>query len=160
MVKAMTRGMYGTECIIASRKGCSISNLLIGYRHALAAEGIDRYAETVPQGCRSTAMVTLSIGNENTANAAALRTLLYNSVQICRLIYCRINPRRSLAATAKDHGIGAWPRHDRRVGGQDDCIGNVHRRPPTFLSYALGRPRHWRRLRGDRHVSRHSPGPA
>src|SRR5438105_1534392 len=103
MVKAMTKRMNSMQGVIASRKGCPIGNLLVSYRHTLATKGVDRYAETISEGCRSVAMIMMSVGDENTANSAAFGTFLHNGIQISCIINSRINHRCPLSATSKDN---------------------------------------------------------
>jgi len=51
------------------------------------------------------------MGDEDTANATALRALLYDGVQVGGIINCWIDGDGAIDAAAKHNGICAWPRH-------------------------------------------------
>ena len=51
------------------------------------------------------------MSDEDTANSAPLRALLYDGVEISNVINRWIDDRGTLGPAAKNNGICAWPRH-------------------------------------------------
>src|SRR5947209_1629400 len=116
----------GTERVIASRKGSAISNFLIGHRDPLPAEGVNWHSDQFLQGKRSANVVRMSVGDEYTANTAPLRALFFEGVEIGRIVNRWIDHYCAPGTAAKDNSIGAWSRHHRGVGGQNDGIRGLH----------------------------------
>src|SRR2546430_15110020 len=80
-------------------------------------------------------MVRMSMGDEYTVNTAPLRALLYEGVEIGGIVKRWIDHYSTVGSAAKDNSIGAWPRHHRWVGGQNDGIRDLHRVSPYCASH-------------------------
>src|SRR5260370_28770618 len=64
-------------------------------------------------------------------DAAAPRSRLHNGIQVGAIVHGRINDQRAMGTTAKHNRIGARPRHNRGVRGEDDCVWLWHQYPPN-----------------------------
>ena len=103
--------MDSTQRVVPGRKGCAIGNYPVGHRNALAAEGMYCHAKSFFESKRPANVVRMSMSDEDTANSAPLRALLYDGVEISNVINRWIDDRGTLGPAAKNNGICAWPRH-------------------------------------------------
>src|SRR5438067_8869148 len=126
MVKAMTGSMNGAQFVISSREGCASGNLLISHGYALAAEGIHRYTKPFFEGKSSTDVIGMSMRDEDTANIATLCSLFYNAIKIGCIINRGINYRCPSDTAPQYYSVGTRSGHERRIGGQDNRIWNLH----------------------------------
>ena len=122
----MAGSMNGAQPVISGREGCSISDLLICLRHALPAEGVHRYAEPLLEGNSAANVVRVPMSDEDAVNTTPLCPFFYNGIKIGRIVNRGINYRCSFDAAPQYNGIGTRPGHNRRIGGQDNCIWRLH----------------------------------
>src|SRR2546421_4804156 len=78
-------------------------------------------------------MVRMPMRDEDATNAAPLRALFYQGFEIGCIVNRRVDYRGALDAITQDNGIGAWTRHYRRVGSQNDGIRSLHLTSFLFL---------------------------
>src|SRR5260370_2931053 len=129
MVETMTRCMDSFQRILTGWKCLAVGHFDICHRHALATEGVSGNVQARAQGLRSPHMVRVSVRDENAPDAAAFIALSHECIEIRCIINRRIDNDCTLVSTApaaQHNSIGAWPRHDGWIGGQDDGIGCLH----------------------------------
>src|SRR5436309_8874159 len=126
MVEAMARSMNGAQPVTSGREGCSIADLLICLRHALPAEGVHRYTDSLLEGNSAANVVRVPMSDEDAVNTTPLCPFCYDGIKIGRIVNRGINYRCSFDAAPKYNGIGTRPGHDRRIGGQDNRIWRLH----------------------------------
>src|ERR1051326_260994 len=126
MAEAMTRGMNSAQPLISRGKGCSVGYHFICLRHPLPAEGVHRYTEPVLESSGAASVVRVAMCDEDALNATPLCSLFYNGIKIGCIVNRGINDCCSFDAAPQYYGIGARSRHDRRIGGQDNCIWCWH----------------------------------
>src|SRR5579859_6409532 len=126
MIKAMTRGRNGAQRIFTRGKGHSRGHFLVSRCCALAAESVNRRAETCLEGSSPANMIGMPMRDEDTANTAALCPLCYNGVKIGCIVNRGINYGRAFNAAPHYNSIGTRPGHERGIGGQDDRICRWH----------------------------------
>jgi len=84
------------------------------------AERVDGYAvEPCAQFDHAACVIGMAVRDQDLANAPAPLAFAHNRVQVYRRCVRRIDHQRAiLVGAAQNKRISAWPRHQRRVGGQ------------------------------------------
>src|ERR1051326_8230837 len=141
MVEAMPWRVDGPQGVLSCRKRLAIGYLNICHRHTFTIVGIDgnRHTQAVAQCDCTPDVVGVSVRDEDAPDAASFLALNCERIKVSGIVNCRVDHNSAFVSATQHDSIGTRPRHNGRIGGQNNGIGGWHLSTPCAYVQALPR---------------------